>query len=128
MERITLDEHSGVPIWIQIRNRILYLIKSGDFKPGQQLPTVRELAIELQINYNTVNKVYKSLEGEGVIESRRGRGTFVSETPDTIADVDHSPITMLAEELVIRAREVGMTKQDILDLVEKRFKQEESAL
>lgn len=121
MDRFALDEKGGIPIWIQIRNRLIYLIKSGEYKPGDQLPTVRELAIELKINYNTVNKVYRSLETDGIIESRRGRGTFVSDVTEAIVEMDHSPVTVLADELVAKAKENGMTLQDLTVLVEERY-------
>ena len=77
MENFSIDERSGVPIWVQLRNRLVYLIQTGRYQPGDQLPTVHEMAVNLNINYNTVNKVYRSMETSGLIMSKRGRGTFV---------------------------------------------------
>ena len=77
MEVFEIDERSSVPIWLQLKNRLVYLISSGHYKPGDKLPTVRDLAISLKINYNTVNKVYQSLLHDGYLMAHRGRGTFV---------------------------------------------------
>ena len=74
-----LDYNSGLPVWIQVKNRIAYLIGSGEYKAGDQLPTVRSLAVDLDISYNTVNRAYMDLEREGYISTRKGRGTFVAE-------------------------------------------------
>ena len=57
---IELDEHSGIPLWVQLRNRLMYLIDSGHYQAGDRLPTVRALAADLNVNYHTVNKVYTS--------------------------------------------------------------------
>ena len=75
--QITIDSDSGIPLWLQLRNRLIYLIASGRFQAGDKLPTVRELAVDLGINYNTVSKVYQDIERDGYIVSKRGKGTFV---------------------------------------------------
>ena len=70
--QITIDSDSGIPLWLQLRNRLIYLIASGRFQAGDKLPTVRELAVDLGINYNTVSKVYQDIERDGYIVSKRG--------------------------------------------------------
>ena len=82
LESFAIDHNSGLPVWIQIKNRIAYLIGSGAFVPGDRLPTVRALAVDLDISYNTVNRAYMDLEREGYISTRKGRGTFVAERHD----------------------------------------------
>lgn len=77
MALFEIDESSGLPVWVQLRNRFVYLIKTGHYQPGDQLPSVRTLAAEAAINYNTVSKVYVNLESDGYVESVRGRGVFV---------------------------------------------------
>lgn len=72
-----VDETSDLPIWAQLRNRVAYLIRTGYFVPGSQLPSVRSLAATVGINYNTVTKAYRDLELSGLIVSVRGRGMFV---------------------------------------------------
>src|SRR5437868_11520726 len=74
-----LDSKSGVPIYRQIQDQIHYGIAAGLWRPGEQLPTVRALAVELSVNPNTVIKAYSELEQEGVITSEQGSGTFVSQ-------------------------------------------------
>ena len=66
-----LDDASSIPVWLQLKNRFIYLITSGFYLPGDQLPTVRGLAAEVEVNYNTVSKVYQSLEEDGYIVSKR---------------------------------------------------------
>lgn len=107
-----IDEASGIPIWVQLRNRIIYLIDSGHFSVGDKLPTVRALAAELSINYHTVNKVYLSLEQEGYIASKRGKGAFVCKTVD---ESQEKPATdAVIEECIRRCEELGMKHTDIL--------------
>ena len=66
LESFVIDHNSGLPVWIQIKNRIAYLIGSGAFVPGDRLPTVRALAVDLDISYNTVNRAYMDLEREAI--------------------------------------------------------------
>lgn len=75
----TIDPKSEIPVWVQVKQRLTYLIVSGAYQAGDQLPTVRELALDLGINYHTVNKVYQRLEGDGLVEIQTGRGTHVAD-------------------------------------------------
>ena len=104
MENFSIDERSGVPIWVQLRNRLVYLIQTGRYQPGDQLPTVHEMAVNLNINYNTVNKVYRSMETSGLIMSKRGRGTFVAENPAFDA---------MMGDFIRQCEELGMTREEI---------------
>ena len=72
-----VDDTSDLPIWVQLRNRITYLIRTGYFAPGQQLPSIRSLSAEAKINYSTVTKAYRELELAGLIVMVRGRGMYV---------------------------------------------------
>src|SRR5216684_2034798 len=76
-----LDPKSGVPVYRQIQDLIRYGIASGLLNPGEQLPTVRALAVELSVNPNTVIKAYSDLEREGVLTTEQGSGTFVASQP-----------------------------------------------
>lgn len=75
---IEIDLESGVPIYMQLVDRVKQMIASGQLQPGEQLPTMRQLATELRINYNTVGRAYLILDQEGVISTQQGRGTFVA--------------------------------------------------
>lgn len=77
---LRLDAHSGVPLGVQIRNGLRLAIVAQRLRPGEQLPSARDLAAELRVNFHTVRKAYGELEGEGLLEFRRGLGTFVSAT------------------------------------------------
>ncbi len=116
MALIELDEHSGIPIWVQLRNRLMYLIDSGHYQPGDRLPTVRALAADLNVNYHTVNKVYTSLERDGYISSKRGRGAYVEKKGEGAQEDSLSGDVVLIEG-IRQCLELGMT----LDDVEKRF-------
>ena len=72
-----LDAASSIPVWLQLKNRFIYLITSGFYLPGDQLPTVRGLAAEVEVNYNTVSKVYQSLEEDVETAARGVRGRCV---------------------------------------------------
>ena len=73
MALFEIDESSGLPVWVQLRNRFVYLIKTGHYQPGDQLPSVRTLAAEAAINYNTVSKVYINLEHDGYVDGQACR-------------------------------------------------------
>ncbi len=110
MALIEIDEKCGLPIWVQIRNRIAYLIESGYYKPGDQLPTIRALASELEINYHTCNKAYATLETDGYIVTKRGRGTMVSDLhPGKSSDA----ADVIMDECIRRCQTLGMTLEEI---------------
>lgn len=119
MENFSIDERSGVPIWVQLRNRLVYLIQTGRYQPGDQLPTVHEMAVNLNINYNTVNKVYRSMETSGLIMSKRGRGTFVAESARSAGEESvESTIDAMMGDFVRQCEELGMTRDEIAGRLE----------
>lgn len=79
--KIILDFRSNLPIYLQIANQIEQLVAKGELKLGDQLPTVRELATELRINFNTVGRAYHVLDETRLISTQRGRGTYIWEEP-----------------------------------------------
>ena len=109
-----VDSTTDVPLWVQLRQRLIYLINSGYFKPGDQLPTVRGLASEISINYNTVSKVYINLEHDGYVESVRGRGVFVRDIGKLAADDVQSIADTEIEESIKRCLALGMTLDEIM--------------
>ena len=81
MSLVTVDTRDATPIYAQLERGLRAAIAAGRLHPGDQLPTVRELAVDLRVNANTVARVYAELERAGVIETRRGVGSFISATP-----------------------------------------------
>ena len=86
MIKFLLDYSSGMPIYRQIIDQIRFGIASGQLKLGEQLPTVRALAVELKVNLNTVSKAYKELEIKNILETQQGTGTFISKTDDVVLE------------------------------------------
>ena len=122
LDGFELDYDSGLPVWIQVKNRIAYLIGSGDFAAGDKLPTVRKLAVDLDISYNTVNRAYMDLEREGYISTRKGRGTFVALRGDVgckrLAD---NPVELVVDDMIRACLNAGLAEGDIVPLVEERL-------
>ena len=119
--QITIDDDSGIPIWLQLRNRLIYLITSGYYATGDKLPTVREMAVDLGINYNTVSKVYQDIERDGYIVSKRGRGTFVHDKDRNASETADNAAESLADAFIQQCRELGVPRADIVALVESRL-------
>src|SRR5207249_4677198 len=120
-----LDFKSGVPIYRQIQDQIRYGIASGLLQAGEQLPTVRSLAVELSVNPNTVIKAYSELEREGILTTEQGSGTFVA--PQTVALPEaqrRGKLDSLCSEFLAQAARYGFSSADVLaaikDLSERR--------
>ncbi|GHT80680.1 GntR family transcriptional regulator [Actinomycetota bacterium] len=121
IDSFEIDYTSGLPVWIQVKNRLAYLIAAGEYVMGDRLPTVRGLAVTLDISYNTVNRAYMDLEREGFISTRKGRGTFVVD-PQTVstAEADNSA-ALLADEMIRAGNNAGMSDDDIIAMVKQRI-------
>lgn len=119
MALIEIDEKSSIPIWLQLKNRFIYLITSGYYKPGDQLPTVRGLAADVEVNYNTVSKVYMSLEQDGYIQSKRRQGAFVCDVSDKPGVSISTTAEIVTREYLKRCFELGMSIEDIQEQFQK---------
>ena len=86
MIKFLLDYSSGVPVYRQIIDQIIFGIASGQLKLGEQLPTVRALAVELKVNLNTVSKAYKELEIKNILETQQCTGTFINKTENVVSE------------------------------------------
>lgn len=116
-----VDEKSDVPLWVQLRNRVAYLIDSGYYAPGEQLPTVRALASDISVNYNTVNKVYLNLKSDGYIVSTRGRGAFVRDVSKTTERNTIEEVTGLIDDCIDACRELGLSLDDVQTSMNRRI-------
>lgn len=122
MKPFEIDDTSNELMWVKIRHRIIFLIESGYYKPGDQLPTVRALAAEVNVNMNTISRVYQSLVSGDYIETTRGRGAFVKELPQGGEGVA-SELGVVVEEFIGTCRSMGMGLDDIQKCVARRITQ-----
>lgn len=113
---------SGIPIYIQLKEAIKLAIATGKYPPGSQLPTVRQLAVELKINANTVSRVYAELEGEGVLDTRQGKGTFVRERPEINDAFRNNILSEILDDVIIRVSALGFSPMELLNALEKKIK------
>ncbi|SHJ72735.1 GntR family transcriptional regulator [Desulfofundulus thermosubterraneus] len=111
----------GVPIYVQLMEQIRRAVASGVLAPGEQLPSVRELALQLSINPNTVSRAYQELEHEGIIYTLRGRGTFVAASSHTLTDRERlRRLNEAVEKLFVEAYQLRCTPAEVLAAVKKK--------
>lgn len=119
-----LKEKSDLPLWVQLSERLAYLIESGYYEAGEQLPSVRKFAAEIRISYNTVSKAFMALEREGFIVTKHGSGAYVND----LSRVDgHSEIDVLAEEFVKSCISKGIQFDEIPQVVNQCIRRLRSA-
>ena len=106
-------QNNGVPIYVQLRDQIAAAIGRGDLQPGVQLPTMREVAVKLAIDLNTVQRAYAELEAEGLLVKVQGRGSFVAEKPQPRSR-SHD-IRMLAAKVAAQAQAAGVSPSELAD-------------
>src|SRR3954454_7660631 len=119
---VSIDTKDRTPIYAQLDRGLRAAIATGRVAAGEQLPTVRQLAVDLRINANTVAKVYSELERAGVLESRRGVGTFVRVTDvPAISTRDHArQLAVLTDRFLAEASSLGFTADDVLEHLKNR--------
>jgi GntR family transcriptional regulator len=116
-----IDTKSGVPFYRQIIEQVKFGIARGDLQPGDQLPTVRQLAVDLSINPNTVIRGYRELEIEGVIDTHQGSGTFVGKRKPRMDELERQRmLDQILTELLARASGYGFTLNEVLEGLRQR--------
>jgi len=114
--RFLLDLHSGMPVYRQIMDQVRGGIASGSLRPGDQLPTVRQLAVDLEINPNTVVRAYRELELGGLLETHQGTGTFISAQKMKRADAQRErQLAQIVGDCVARAGAAGFTVDELIE-------------
>src|SRR5215469_17377414 len=113
MIEFRLDTRSGVPTYLQLVQQVRQAVRLGILRPGDQLPTVKEVVASLTINPNTVLHAYRQLDLEGLVEGRRGVGTFVAATPPPPPVDDLKGIRSALERWLARARAAGLDDESI---------------
>ena len=105
---------NGIPIYVQLREQLLRAIGAGVLLPGEQLPTMRQVAVALKIDLNTAQRAYAELERDGVLVTTRGRGTFVANPPPPLDPVRHDlEIDALAAQTIAAARAAALDPADL---------------
>lgn len=117
-----LDSSSGVPFYRQIIDQVLLAVAGGRLKAGAQLPTVRQLAVDLSINLNTVAKAYREMEIRGIVETQQGTGTFVSaRRPDPKAREKKRAVNELVDGLIANGEARGIAIDELVDALMERM-------
>ncbi len=114
-----LDLRSGVPVYRQIIDQVMVGIAAGSLSTGQQLPTVRQLAVDLSVNPNTVARAYRELEIRGVLTTQQGSGTFISDKTPTLSEAERQrQLDDLVGDFLARAGAAGFTVKELLQTIE----------
>jgi GntR family transcriptional regulator len=108
-----LDPRSGVPTYLQLVQQVKHAIRLGILRPGDQLPTVKEVVAQLVINPNTVLKAYRALDHAGLVEGRRGEGTFVTAAAPQEPVENHEALRRALERWLRSARDAGLDEEAI---------------
>ena len=117
----SLDTKSGVPYYRQIIEQVKYGISRGKLQPGDRLPTVRQLAVDLSINPNTVIRAYREMEIEDVLETHQGSGTFVGSRKPEVDELERQRmLDQILTELLARATSYGFTLEEMLEGLRQR--------
>ena len=118
-----MEYNSSLPIYLQVANLIKRDIVTGKRELGEKLPSVRELAVSYTINPNTVSRVYKELEMEGVCFTRRGMGTFVTENPKKVKSMKEEMAGTLIREFLEGMQQLGFTRAEAILILEEKDKE-----
>ena len=119
--QINLNLRSDIPIYIQIVEQVQQQVMSGIIKPGDQLPTVRALASDLRVNFNTVARAYRLLDEAGVITTMQGRGTFILEMPppEVAERLRNESLQVLAKRYLSEAKRLGFDKSQSIQIFQE---------
>jgi len=119
--KFNIDPASGVPFYRQIIDQIKYAIASGQLKPGDQLPTVRQLAVDLAINPNTVSKAYSQLEILDILQTQQGSGTYINTKKVEISELERQEkLDTLCREFISSAASYGFTLNELIEALHDR--------
>ncbi|MDQ0214601.1 GntR family transcriptional regulator [Oikeobacillus pervagus] len=112
---MTEEFKASKPIYIQIADRIMYQFVRGELSVGEKLPSVREMAIQSGVNPNTIQRTYRELEQMGIVESRRGQGTFLTEDSEMKLIIRKQLQKEMIESFVRNMREVGVNSDEMIE-------------
>ena len=121
---LQIDFRSGLPIYTQIVNQVQAQVVSGILKPGDQLPTVRALAEELRVNFNTIARAYRILDEARIISTQQGRGTYITEIPppNVSEKLRRETLEALTQRYISEAMRLEFSKSEIRQMVSDQLK------
>jgi len=121
--KINVDLTDHVPIYIQLMNQVKHMIATGELKPGDQLPTVRQLAADLRINFNTVARSYRLLDEESIISTQHGRGTFILEpaSEENFQRLQRRDLQRLLIHFLNKAETLGFGPEDVRTIFDENL-------
>ncbi|HTX92871.1 MAG TPA: GntR family transcriptional regulator [Anaerolineales bacterium] len=116
---LEIDFRSGIPIYLQVVERIKERLAAGRLKPGDQLPTVRSLALELRVNFNTIARAYRILDEAGVISTQQGRGTYIMEAPppEVSEQIRLQALADLTQRYIADAERLGASPEELVQIL-----------
>ena len=125
--KIDIEFQSGIPIYEQIAHQILELIEKGEVQPGDQLPTTRQLAVQLGVNFNTVARAYRMLDQGSIISTQHGRGTYILDPKEQLKEQRNPSETIedLTKFYIRKATYLGFKPEEIKDYFVKIMDEEE---
>jgi GntR family transcriptional regulator len=127
MINFNLDPRSGVPFYKQIIDQIRFGISSGRLQVGEQLPTVRSLAVQLKVNLNTISKAYKELEIQNVLETQQGTGTFIGTPPVKVDSIEsRKKLASICSEFISVVSSYGFTIDELINELKRMEVKNES--
>ena len=120
---IDINLQSGVPIYIQLTDQIKHQVAIGELKPGDQLPTVRQLAADLRVNFNTIARSYRLLDEAGIISTQHGRGTFILEpkNEEETEKLKYEDLAGITRQYLTEAKRLGYDPKDVRKIFEKKM-------
>src|SRR5512140_1777904 len=123
MMNLDIDFRSGIPIYLQVVERIKERLASGRLRPGDQLPTVRSLALELRVNFNTIARAYRILDEAGIISTQQGRGTYILDAPppEVAEEMRHQALEDLTRRYIADAERLNATLDEVLKALKEQL-------
>jgi len=120
---VIIDYRSGVPIYVQIVEQVRQRVSTGELRPGDQLPTVRQLATDLRVNFNTVARAYRLLDEAGLISTQQGRGTYIWEGPteETLKQLKKKSLEELTRNYLDETSRLGYSLKDVLEELKRIY-------
>jgi GntR family transcriptional regulator len=118
----SLDFRSGIPIYTQVVEHIRQEVLNGDLKPGDQLPTVRQMAQDLRVNFNTIARAYRLLDEAGIISTQQGRGTYILSLPppDVAEEMRRKTLRAMVHQHLVDASRLGADPEEVMQFLQEQ--------